>query len=969
MPQTYKVRHGIDWPIAMHDVMCDFVYGKKWREFQARGDEIKVEPWIPYLNAMKTVYGSAFKVSDWTKDHVKHWVMREWPIYWGSASCGKAQPLDAPVMSPSGPRTMGELQVGDYVIGVDGKPTKIKAVHLVGDQEVYKVSFRDGTSALCAGTHLWETWDRQHKYRKQVLQASEIESASKYHSYAVRLPSPVHFDPVQAPIDPYVLGALLGNGSLGASSGKSVLSFTNVDADIVSEMRSRMVPGYVMKRIAGKRDCQYMIARETRFGSVYNSYRQNLMKLGLWTKLSHEKFIPRDYLINSVEVREQILAGLMDTDGYVKKCGGLSFSTTSPQLAKDVAWLVRSLGGIANVTKRGSGYRDKNGSYVKCRDQYYVGIHMDDASRLFKCRRKLERVRNHRRCSKYRYIKAVTRTGDVVPMKCITVEHPSGLYLTNDFIVTHNSNDVGACVIPDFIADPHDTITLIGSTTRPMLQKRIWEAILRYLGAFQDWARSNGFVLPVRVADAGYAILNEKDSDDAASMAVKAGIHGVALDEGGKLQGAHMPYVRVIVDELATIRDQDAIVTALANLQIAKDFKFAAMANPEPWNDPSSAIFCTPVDGIDSVSVESREWSTTFGAHVLHDDGFKSPCVVHPELADEYPFLTSKKHLDTALKIARGDPNNPSFWKMARGFPLPAGTGVPPILDPAIAIRNKICEPAVFDMGRWRGTAEGIDPAWTSNGDGACRARCYLMVDEFGKMYLDFTGGLEYLRIDASVIKTKPAVEQLTEQVVAGKRVPFSADFKHTAVDSSGNQGLGSSLKMYAGAYDIMEVNYSDKASPNPPMKFDTRPAEETIADRGTESWVVLARYCEAGMVKGLPEAAKNALITRHYTVENDKKTGEAFRKKGKDRLESKKDFKPRFNGKSPDEADACALAALIIKEVYGVPPFGYMDYPVRDITKTADTLNPALPSLPVRTESYDNRCDDSGDDGYAALA
>lgn len=618
MPTSYKVRHGIDWPIGMHDVMCDFVYGKKWREFQARGDEIKVEPWVPYLNAMKTVYGDAFKISDWTRDHVKHWVMHQWPIYWGSAACGK-------------------------------------------------------------------------------------------------------------------------------------------------------------------------------------------------------------------------------------------------------------------------------------------------------------------------------------------------------------SHDVGACVLPDFIVDPHDTITLIGSTTRPMLQKRIWEAILKFLGVFQDWARANGYILPVRVADAGYAILNERDKDDAASMAVKAGIHGVALDEGGKLQGAHMPYVRVIVDELATIRDQDAIVTALANLQIAKDFKFAAMANPEPWNDPSSAIFCTPVGGIDSVSVESREWETTFGAHVLHDDGFKSPCVLHPELAEEFPFLTSKKHLDTALKIARGDPNNPSFWKMARGFPLPAGTGVPPILDPAIAARNKICEPAVFDVGRWRGTAEGIDPAWTSNGDGACRARCYLMVDEYGKLYLDFTGGLEYMKIDATVIKTKPAVEQLTEQVVAGKRVPFAADFRHTAVDSSGNQGLGSSLKMYAGAYDIMEVNYSDKASPNPPMKFDTRPAEETIADRGTESWVVLARYCEAGMVKGLPEAAKNALITRHYAVENDKKTGESYRKKGKDRLESKKDFKPRFNGKSPDEADACALAALIIKEVYGVPPFGYMDYPVKDVISSVPVKSSTIAS-PRHSEDYGARCEDMGDEGYSPV-
>ena len=61
----------------MHDVMCDLMIGKKWREFLARGDKIDCEPWIPFLSAMREVYGSAFEVSDWTRDHVRHWVMSE----------------------------------------------------------------------------------------------------------------------------------------------------------------------------------------------------------------------------------------------------------------------------------------------------------------------------------------------------------------------------------------------------------------------------------------------------------------------------------------------------------------------------------------------------------------------------------------------------------------------------------------------------------------------------------------------------------------------------------------------------------------------------------------------------------------------------------------------------------------------------------------------------------------------------
>lgn len=506
------------------------------------------------------------------------------------------------------------------------------------------------------------------------------------------------------------------------------------------------------------------------------------------------------------------------------------------------------------------------------------------------------------------------------------------------------SNDVGACVVPDLIVDPNDTITLIGTTTRPMLQKRIWEAVLRYLGAFQSWAESNDFVLPVRVADAGYAILNERDGDNAASMATKAGIHGIALDEGGKLQGAHMAYVRVIVDELATIRDLDAVVDSLSNLSVAKDFKFAAMANPGPWTEPSSSIFLTPVGGIESVNVDTREWESTFGMRVLHDDGLKSPCVLHPELASEYPFLTQQKHLDTQLKIARGNDKAPSYWKMTRGFPVPSVSDIAPILDPSVAARQKVSEPAVFDYGRWRGTAAGIDPAWTTNGDGACRARCYLMVDENGRNYLDFTGGLDYLKIDAAKTKFKPASEQLAEQTVALMRRPFEADFDHTAVDSSGNQGLGSTLITMYGAVGIMEVNNSEKASEAPMFKYDRRPACDVVADRGTEAWIVLARFCEAGMVRGLPEQAMRALCIRHLAVDKDKNTGDVYRKKGKDRLEEKKEFKKRFDGKSPDEADACALAALEIKEKYGVVPFGFLDAPVVAKTSQYDVPQQKVP-------------------------
>ena len=96
----------------MHDVMCDLTIGKKWREFLARGDKIDCEPWIPFLSAMKEVYGSVFEVSDWTRDHVRHWVMSEWPIYWGAASTGKSH-------------DSGACLLADYMVDPDNTVTLV----------------------------------------------------------------------------------------------------------------------------------------------------------------------------------------------------------------------------------------------------------------------------------------------------------------------------------------------------------------------------------------------------------------------------------------------------------------------------------------------------------------------------------------------------------------------------------------------------------------------------------------------------------------------------------------------------------------------------------------------------------------------------------------------------------------------------------------------------------------------------
>lgn len=532
------------------------------------------------------------------------------------------------------------------------------------------------------------------------------------------------------------------------------------------------------------------------------------------------------------------------------------------------------------------------------------------------------------------------------------------------------SNDVAACAVPHWMCEPYDTIIIVGSTTKDALRIRVWEAIERYFATAKEYGRTHGFMIPGKITQTGYAILNDRQLDDNPNaQGGKAGIHGVALNEGGKLQGAHLPSVVIIIDELATINNHNDIITTISNLIVTEDFKFAAMANPEPWSNPSSSIYCTPVDGISSVNVDTREWDSTFGAKVLHDDGMKSPCVLDPELGPKFPFLTQKKHLDKALQVAGGNENAPSFWKMARGFPTPVATGMPPVLDPQVAILNKVQEPGPgFNPVDIYAIAAGIDPAWTEGGDGACRARCYVRRDSFGKMYLDFTGGLTRLNID-SQDKAHPAVMQMRNQVIEITRRPYEASFENTAIDASGNQDLGDDLLIYAGA-NCLNVNFSVRASETPLRANDSRPIRETIYDRGTEAWVVLAEFCKAGMVRGLPAEALRALTMRTYAVNRDKE-GNALNQKFPLRLEEKKLFKPRFKH-SPDEADACALAALAVKERIGLLPFGYIVRPPdpNPFLPATQTQSPSpFKAVSAVQESFDSQFDDTDEGGEDPFA
>lgn len=524
------------------------------------------------------------------------------------------------------------------------------------------------------------------------------------------------------------------------------------------------------------------------------------------------------------------------------------------------------------------------------------------------------------------------------------------------------SNDTGALIVLDWVVDPYDTVALVGSTTRDALKLRSWESIQRY---FRVLKQSSVFSIPGKESVSGCAILNDRTmDDDPGAQGSKAGIHGVALNDGGKLQGAHLPYVRLVIDELATIYNHQDILTTIENLQISKDFKFVGLANPEAWSNPSCQ-YAIPENGIDSVNADTGSWRSTFGCFVRHHNGLKSPCIIHPELADKFPFLTQKKHVDAALKRCMGNYQSPQFQKMVIGFPLAAGNSGQVVLDEAVALKNHVTDSSQ-SVDQIIATAAGVDPAWTENGDSACYARCLLRRDQFGKPYLDFTNGVRRMTLDASVFQRHPAVEQLRNQVINFMREPYAASFRTTAIDSSGNQSLADDLIIYAAAQDILAVNFATRASEEVLRAFDVRPVKETVYDRGTEAWCVLAEFCRAGQVKGLPMTVVEALTQRRYAANMVKDaSGQKVPAGVKNplRLEDKEEFKKRYHGKSPDECDACALAALAVKERLGLMPFGYVvKQPSRDslVPEDRGALEPML--KPKAPDDFETTFDDNDD-------
>jgi replicative DNA helicase len=355
----------------------------------------------------------------------------------GRPSMGKAQPLDARVKTLTGWKRMGDLELGDALASVDGAPSMVTGIYPQGERQVYRVTFSDGRSAECCDEHLWRVHCREWE-RPRVVDTAQLRMLLTRERYRNRLwidlPSGDFGHREALPVDPWVLGALLGDGAI---DGTSVRFSVKAD-ETLARMRTRVGESLQLE-YAGQYDWRIKgrpAAAGTQRPSV-NPIKQALELLDLWGCTSYDKFIPRAYLDAAKEVRLDVLRGLLDTDGWVESWGTVRYSTASARLATDVTELARSLGGWCSVsTKKTWCVRD--GVRQEGAIAYQCTISHPDPQSLFLFegkRERLERGRTRRKMPVVVSIEPTRRT----ETQCISVSHPTRLYVTDDYVVTHNT--------------------------------------------------------------------------------------------------------------------------------------------------------------------------------------------------------------------------------------------------------------------------------------------------------------------------------------------------------------------------------------------------------------------------------------------------------------------------------------------------------------------------------------------------
>lgn len=363
----------------------------------------------------------------------------------GEMGSGKALADEEPVLTPDGWVKISDLAPGDQVIGADGLPTTVTGVYPQGEVDLFRVTFTDGAQVVCCDDHLWQVNTPLRKSRGQEPTVKplrelrqRLQDGAGNYRWFIPVVQPVDYghDDGDLPLDPYLLGSIIGDGDLTGS--------TAADQGSVEET-GQLLPAGVACVAVGEND-PYQDRLSGGVKGDTNPRTAALRDLGLHGKGARTKFIPDRYKLASPAARLALLQGLLDAGGSAQPgCSTVAFESASEQLARDIVELARSLGCTGNLASRLAG---------DDRPAWRVHIAVPDGLQPFRLQRKLDRFKEPTECQPTRAIVSVEPVGRGAAT-CIKVAADDELFVCRDFIVTHNTTLLS--VLAQEIADNERT--------------------------------------------------------------------------------------------------------------------------------------------------------------------------------------------------------------------------------------------------------------------------------------------------------------------------------------------------------------------------------------------------------------------------------------------------------------------------------------------------------------------------------
>lgn len=420
---------------------------------------------------------------------------------------GYEQPYSELVATPNGFVQMGSLKVGDEIWNPDGKTTKVLEIYEQGFKDVYKLTLADGRSVRCGADHLWEVICANNHFKHNVFTTHDLLNnglynqctvqGKRYNAYKYYLPAiePLQYSEKQQNVPAYVLGALLGDGALTKRTPK----ISSIDQEILDRIQYLLGDGFEFK-YDPTTTCEYRIVDKERFmhkdefnNGQYgvNRLHRWIDQLGLCVSCAY-KFIPDQYKYGSIEQRYELIRGLMDTDGYISKDGGMSFVNTSKYLIDDFVEVLRSLGILCSVSKRAPGKGGvRNGCAIFGTKFSYV-VYIKGNPDIFHLSRKRNRIKKNRKFSNKVAITNIEYLGEQEKQRCIFVSNENHLYLTRDYIPTHNSFKGASMLVRNYMLIPGSKNFAVASEQKFLvgdgLLTKAWQ-IMDFLDKHTEWAK------------------------------------------------------------------------------------------------------------------------------------------------------------------------------------------------------------------------------------------------------------------------------------------------------------------------------------------------------------------------------------------------------------------------------------------------------------------------------------------------